>query len=150
MKRFLRTALALAILNLLVQLVGRKLSRRYSSGGEADDEFRVTAIATGAKFRSSAVALRRGSCRVLNGGAKIDLREAQLDSRGADLYLNATMGGIRVGVPPAWRVELVARRAILGGVDLTLPSDRVLRDDSPLLRIRASAVLGGIVIGPKP
>jgi hypothetical protein len=150
MKGFLRTALALAIINLLVQLVGRKLSRRYSSGGEADDEFRVSAIATGAKFRSSAGALRKGSCRVLNGGAKIDLREAQLAGEGADLYLNAIMGGIRVGVPAACRVELVDRKAFLGGVDLHGPSDRIARDDSPLLRIRANAMLGGIVIGPRP
>jgi hypothetical protein len=150
MKRFLGTALALSLVNLLVHLAGRHLSRRLTSGGDEDDEFRVAAIATGATFRSRAKALRSGSCRVVNGGAKIDLREAQLDPEGADLRLDATMGGIRVGVPAACRVELDTSGVVLGGIKLTAPSDGVARDDTPTLRIRASARLGGIVVGSRP
>ena len=150
MKRFVRVALAWTVVSAVIQVVGRYVSRRYALGDEGADEFRMAAIATGAIFRSRAKELRSGSCRVVMGGAKIDLREAQLDPSGADLHLDATMGGIRVGVPSTWRVEVDTSGVVLGGVDQHLASAGDPDEDAPCLRIRASARMGGIVVGPRP
>ncbi len=83
---------------------------------------------------------------MLWGGAKIDLREAHLDSGGADLELDSIMGGIEVRVPSDWRVEMDTSEVRLGGVDVRVPPDNELTGDPPRLRVRASARLGGIVV----
>lgn len=146
MKRVIKAALVLVVVNGVVQLVGRYLSRRYAKGGEDTNEFRIAAIASGARFRSRAGALREGSCRVSCGGAKIDLREAQLDSRGAELTLETTMGGIEVRVPPGWRVEMDTSGVMFGGVDLRVPPEDAPSDSAPTLRVLATARLGGITV----
>jgi hypothetical protein len=146
LKRFVKVLVVLAVINGVVQLVGRYVARRFAEGDEDSNEFAIAAIASGSDFRSRAVALREGRGWVLWGGAMIDLREARLDSNGAQLDLNATMGGIEVRVPPDWRVEMDTSGVALGGVDLKVRRDIELSDDAPTLRVRATARLGGIAV----
>ena len=149
-KRFLRATLLLLVVNGLMQVAGRVLSRRYALGDERTDDFRLAAIATGARFRSRAAALRRGSCVALWGGAKVDLRDTQLDPRGAELRLDAVMGGIEVRVPAHWQVDMDTRGVLLGGADLRVPPDARPGEDAPLLVVHANAKLGGIVVDSRP
>lgn len=86
-----------------------------------------------------------GSAEAFCGGVRIDLRQAQLAAEGARLDLGATLGGIEVFVPGAWRVNVHAR-PVLGGVQNLTAAPAPGAEAGPLLEIRASAIMGGVTI----
>lgn len=101
-------------------------------------------------------ATRRGRWRVdrhtnvvaLMGGCTIDLRGAELE--GPEIVVNAVavMGGVDVVVPPGIQVEL-SGLPIMGGKDLrTHDSPRI--PGSPVVRVRAFALMGGVSVRTKP
>jgi hypothetical protein len=78
----------------------------------------------------------------------LDLRGAALHPDGADLELEAVMGGIAVVLPTGWRVT-VDQTSSGGAIDLDLPDPETLPGDAPTLRIRAVARNGGIAVGSR-
>lgn len=128
--------------------LGQVLARRRTFGDETSDEFGIAAYLGGAQRTCRAGSLRRGSVSVVLGGVDLDLREATLDPAGADLDLSASWGGVNVTVPRGWRVQ-VEDRATLGGVDAHVTPPEELPDEAPLLRVVASARLGGVSIVAK-
>ena len=105
----------------------------------------MAAICGGKKFKSIAPGLRSGSVITSMGGADIDLRDATLDSSGANLEVKTLMGGIRVVVPAEWAVDLAADTKA-GGVEARVPPLESLPDDAPRLNVHAVARMGGVLV----
>ena len=84
------------------------------------------------------------------GGADLDLREAQFAAREVTITINAFMGGADIKVNPHTHV-IMEGTGIMGGY--SGPTDRVpaeLDADSPVVRIRGVAVMGGVSVSRKP
>jgi hypothetical protein len=86
------------------------------------------------------------------GGADLDLRRAQFAAREVVLTINAVMGGADIKVNPHTHV-IMEGTGIMGGY--SGPSDKTppeLDDNSPVVRIRGFAIMGGVSVsrGPAP
>lgn len=84
------------------------------------------------------------------GGADLDLRQAQFAAREVVLTINAVMGGADIKVNPQTRVVMEGT-GIMGGY--SGPSDSVpaeLGTDSPVVRIRGFALMGGVSVSRRP
>jgi hypothetical protein len=84
------------------------------------------------------------------GGADLDLREAQFAAREVTITINAFMGGADIKVNPHTHVILEGT-GIMGGY--SGPSDRTpaeLDANSPVVRIRGFAIMGGVSVSRKP
>jgi class 3 adenylate cyclase len=82
------------------------------------------------------------------GGCDLDLRHAEVE--GPEIVINAVsiMGGIDITVPEGIPVEL-SGIAIMGSKDLK-GKDVPMLPGSPLVRVRAFALMGGVTIKTKP
>jgi hypothetical protein len=84
------------------------------------------------------------------GGADLDLRRAQFAAREVVLTINAIMGGADIKVNPHTHV-IMEGTAILGGY--SGPNDRSpveLDENSPVVRIKGVALMGGVDVSRKP
>jgi hypothetical protein len=144
-----------ALLKVLLFIVGSAIAARVSAyvianqlneGSEVSDEFRRVVILDGTEFASRAGGLRRAEMSVALGGAKLDLRDATLDSAGADILLENTLGGLAVVVRDDWAVTV--DDTLIGGgnthIEVTPLDD--LPDDAPKLRINVVTRMGGTAI----
>jgi hypothetical protein len=83
------------------------------------------------------------------GGAELDLRQARFAAQECVITINAVMGGAQVIVPPHVNVRMEGT-AIMGGY--SGPSglvDAQLAADSPTIRIRGVAIMGGVNVERK-
>ncbi len=144
-KRIRRPLAWLIAVEATVYAIGRLIERRITSGDESTDNFTVAAICNGKEFHSHAEHLKHGTVIAGIGGVDIDLRDATLDPAGANLDLNATMGGIQLTVPEEWAVEFESD-TLAGGfqADVNTPDD--LPPDAPKLRVHAVTRMGGATI----
>jgi len=86
----------------------------------------------------------------LMGGANLDFRQAVFPQRDVSITVNALMGGAEVIVNPRTHV-IVEGVGIMGGY--SGPHGQVpeeLDADSPTLRIRGVAIMGGVNVTRKP
>lgn len=82
------------------------------------------------------------------GGADLDLRQASFAAGECTLIINAVMGGASVTVGPDVRVVMEGV-GIMGGY--SGPSqDGAVGPDSPTLRIKGFALMGGVDVNRKP
>lgn len=84
------------------------------------------------------------------GGADLDLRRAQFAAGQVVLTINAVMGGADIKVNPQTHVVMEGT-GIMGGY--SGPSDSTpaeLRADSPVVRIRGFAIMGGVSVSRRP
>jgi hypothetical protein len=84
------------------------------------------------------------------GGVDLDLREAQFAGREVTITINAFLGGADITVNPHTHV-IIEGTGIMGGY--SGPSERApaeLDADSPIVRIRGVAILGGVSVTRKP
>jgi hypothetical protein len=84
------------------------------------------------------------------GGADLDLRQARFAAREVTITINAIMGGADIKVNPHTHVILEGT-GIMGGY--SGPSDRTpaeLDENSPVVRIRGFAIMGGVSVSRKP
>ena len=84
------------------------------------------------------------------GGADLDLRYAQFAAREVTITVNAIMGGADIKVGPHTHV-IIEGTGIMGGY--SGPSDRTpaeLDANSPVVRIRGFAIMGGVSVTRKP
>ena len=84
------------------------------------------------------------------GGADLDLRQARFAAREVTITINAVMGGADIKVNPQTHV-IMEGIGILGGY--SGPSDSVpaeLTADSPVVRIKGFAIMGGVSVTRKP
>jgi hypothetical protein len=84
------------------------------------------------------------------GGADLDLRQAQFAAREVVLTINAVMGGADIKVNPQTHV-IMEGTGIMGGY--SGPSDKTpaeLDANSPVVRIRGFALMGGVSVSRRP
>jgi Domain of unknown function (DUF1707) len=84
------------------------------------------------------------------GGADLDLQQAQFAAREVTITVNAIMGGADIKVNPHTHV-IVEGTGIMGGY--SGPSGRTpaeLDENSPVVRIRGFAIMGGVSVSRKP
>ena len=84
------------------------------------------------------------------GGADLDLRQAQFAAREVTITVNAFMGGADIKVNPQTHV-IMEGVGILGGYSgpsVDVPAE--LTADSPVVRIRGVAIMGGVSVTRKP
>ncbi len=122
----------------------RLQGRAVAPFDEAADEIDLVAIFDGVEARSRAAAFRGGSVLTWYGGGDLDLREATLDPSGGRLRLRSIFGGMRVLLPPTWRVE-VNSKGIFGGIGKDMEASEA-DPASPLLVIDAISAFGGAAI----
>jgi hypothetical protein len=84
------------------------------------------------------------------GGADLDLRRAQFAAREVVLTINAVMGGADIKVNPHTHV-IMEGTGIMGGYrGPSGPTDAELDADSPTVRIRGFALMGGVSVSRRP
>ena len=84
------------------------------------------------------------------GGADLDLRRAQFAAREVVLTINAVMGGADIKVNPQTQV-IMEGTGIMGAYEG--PSDKTppqLDANSPIVRIRGFALMGGVSVSRRP
>jgi hypothetical protein len=134
------------VITSLIRVVGMAISRAYEGESTAsDDDFKLMALMSGRLLASESDSLRTGTAVAVLGGVDIDLRGATIDPGGAHVSLKAYMGGIRLSVPPTWKVY-VDEDARAGGVEVEAADPETLPDDAPRLTVEAIARSGGILI----
>lgn len=127
-----------------LSIIFKQDDTHFNSGKKYDDSDKLTdtVVFWGLDKNMDSKSFKGGEVNAVFGGAKIDLRNAQIDKDGAKLVLNAAFGGIDVFVPKDCKVETDGI-GILGGWENHTKSRDV---KSPVLEISGSAVFGGVEI----
>ena len=126
----------------LVVLSG--LWRRRVEGEHREDSF---VMFGGTKIKDRSEHFTHTNVSAIFGGATLDLREAHIDREGSVDAL-AMFGGVDVLVPKGWRIAL-GGTPILGGCEDKTEGDGELPADAPVLRVHATAILGGVGVKNK-
>jgi len=144
LKRIVMGWVAVVATSLAAALTVKKVVPAY--GEEADDSFSLVATISGREFASTTDHLSEGRALAFMGGIELDLTGATL-AAGAELDLQAFMGGIEVVLPRSWRIELEAKER-MGEVVFDFEDFGHGGDDAPLLSVHAAATLGTVVLTP--
>jgi len=106
----------------------------------------VVAIMGGEQRKGRWRPSRRTNAIAIMGGVDIDLREAEL-ADGCEILAIPVMGAVTVVVPEGVSVEM-SGFALMGGN--SGPDDKVLPlPNSPVIRVRAFSLMGGVVVERK-
>jgi Domain of unknown function (DUF1707)/Cell wall-active antibiotics response 4TMS YvqF len=106
----------------------------------------VVAIMGGEQRKGRWRPSRRTNAVAIMGGVDIDLREAEL-ADGAEILAVPVMGAVTIIVPDGVSVEM-SGFALMGGN--AGPDDKVLPlPNSPVVRVRAFSLMGGVVVERK-
>jgi hypothetical protein len=105
-----------------------------------DETIDAVAVFSGRRVVSTAPRFLGGSATAVFGGVEIDLTGATIDHE-AVLDAVALFGGVDVEVPLGWRVVMDGP-AIFGGHESKVPAPE--DPDAPTLRIRGTAIFGGV------
>lgn len=105
---------------------------------------RVVAIMSGAQRRGRWRVGREVRAFAFWGGAKLDLREAELDEPVVTIRAVAIMGGVDIVVPEGVEVDMTGV-AIMGGKDCRV-KDVPRRPGAPLVRVHVFAFWGGVSV----
>src|SRR3954468_9521238 len=118
------------------------------SGGPAEEKHLAILGGLGRKGVWTMPVHLRVTCFM--GGADLDLRQAQFAACEVVLTVNAVMGGADIKVNPHTHV-IMEGTGIMGGY--SGPSDTTppgLDADSPVLRVRGFALMGGVNVSRRP
>ena len=118
------------------------------SGGPAGE--RHLAIMSGLERKGVWTVPARMTVNCFMGGADLDLRRAQFAAREVVITINAVMGGADIKVNPHTHV-IMEGTGIMGGY--SGPSghtDAELAANSPVVRIRGFALMGGVTVSGRP
>jgi hypothetical protein len=134
--------------NLPVQPAATSTPSPVVSGGPAEE--RHLAIMSGLERKGVWTVPAHMTVNCFMGGADLDMRRAQFAAREVVLTINAVMGGADIKVNPHTHV-IMEGTGIMGGY--SGPSDQSapeLDANSPVLRIRGFALLGGVHVSRRP
>jgi hypothetical protein len=118
------------------------------AGGPAEEKH--LAIMSGLERKGVWTVPARMTVNCFMGGADLDLRRAQFAAREVVLTINAVCGGADIKVNPHTQV-IVEGTGIMGGY--SGPSghhDAELDANSPVVRIRGFALMGGVSVSRRP
>jgi Cell wall-active antibiotics response 4TMS YvqF len=141
----LRLAAVLTLAVAAATVVGQLLARRRTWGDDDADDVSMATCFGGIDRSLNGEAVRHVSAAAWLGGINLDLREAKLAPEGADVELEALMGGIKLTVPAEWRVE-VEKDVSAGGIDAHVTPSEELPSGAPLLSVVARARMGGVLV----
>jgi hypothetical protein len=113
-------------------------------------EERHLAILSGLERKGVWTVPARLTVNCFMGGADLDFRRAQFSAPEVVLTINAVMGGADIKVNPRTHV-IMEGTGIMGGY--SGPSDKTapeLDADSPVVRIRGFALMGGVSVSRRP
>jgi hypothetical protein len=105
----------------------------------------MVALLGGAERKGRWIPARRTFGVALMGGFSLDFREALLPPGPTEVWLFNVMGGAEIVVPPGLSVECDGM-AVLGGFDYHDDAPVNLDPDTPILRIRGFALMGGVEV----
>jgi predicted membrane protein len=118
---------------------------RRSPVTESDNRVDSFVMFGGLDRRVDSQAFEGGSAMALFGGTEIDLRDAKLSPKGADLDLTAAFGGIELTVPETWKVR-VTGMPIFGGWSNKARLREEAPADLPVLNVRCFVAFGGVEV----
>lgn len=122
----------------LFLLFGRTLGSARTEVGNSITSFNLFSGSEGA---SNSPSLEGGKVGAVFGGVEVDLRQASI-APDATLDVFVAFGGVEIYVPRGWRVDINGF-PMFGGFDNATVKES-LSADSPLLRIDATVLFGGL------
>lgn len=118
-------------------------------GGDPHNTVNGFAVFGGQDIVSRADRFTGGSLTAIFGGATLDLRQAALDSEGAQVETFAAFGGIDIIVPRGWRVT-VSGMPLFGAFEDHADRSARVEPETPTFRVSGIALFGGIEVKHKP
>jgi hypothetical protein len=82
------------------------------------------------------------------GGCRLDLRDAEITGPRLDITALSVMGGVTIVVPEGIEVD-VSGLSVMGGKDVRI-ADVPPRPGTPVIRVRALSMMGGVTVKSKP
>ena len=149
MRRILKWALGLLILNTLVWAVGQAITRSKTSSDLTASDVDFYGFWDSPTFVTRSTALERVNARVVMAGATIDLREAIPAAGGSVVQVTTLLGGTAVLVRKDWDVEVVEETKS-SEVEVRLDSETELPPDSPKVTVHLRTTYGGALVGYEP
>ena len=120
-------------------LVGVALLTRTGTARTDAKRINSAVVCWGSERRTRSQDFRGGSLSAIMGGIGVDLREAGIVER-AEISVLVLWGGVKITVPPTWRVR-VNGLPLLGGWDNK--TARPLEPGAPELVVHVTAIMGG-------
>lgn len=111
----------------------------------SEDRLNHFALFSGLETRNQTQNFSGGSITAVFGGAEMDLRDARLSERGAELELTAVFGGVEITVPQDWHVQ-VTGIPLFGEWENRTRYVRTGDAEGPLLEIHCIALFGGVEV----
>ncbi len=149
MRRILKWALGLLVLNTLVWAVGQVIARSQTTSDVTADNVDFQAFWASPTFVPRSTSLRRVNARVVMAGATVDLRDAIPADGGAVVFVTTLLGGTAVLVRKDWDVEVVEETKS-SQVEVRLDSGMELPSDSPRVTVHLRTTYGGALVGHEP
>lgn len=119
--------------------------RRQPNLWSGEDVMQLTAVFSGRRAVCSADPFRGAVAVAIFGGVDLDLRPAVVGPEGAFVDATAAFGGVKLIVPPEWRVVMTGP-AIFGGNENKTELLGPLPRTAPVLNVRALALFGGVEV----
>lgn len=110
---------------------------------EGTDYIKESVIFWGSEKKITSKNFRGGELNVMFGGIKLDLSDAEIDSKGANLVINVAFGGVEVVTPTDCNV-VPNGTGILGGWEDNRRGGS--NEDGSRLEISGTAMFGGVEI----
>jgi Domain of unknown function (DUF1707)/Cell wall-active antibiotics response 4TMS YvqF len=108
----------------------------------------VVAVMSGAKRKGRWRPGERSVVLSVMGGAKLDLRDAEITGSQIEITAISIMGGIRIVVPEGIEVD-VSGVSIMGGKKVKV-ADVPPRPGTPVIRVRVASIMGGVEVQSRP
>lgn len=136
----------LVILGLRILFRPSGLGRRW--GGMAHEAGTAGAFAafSGSKRRVTTQDYQGGDITVLFGGAELDLREAGLETRPANVNVMVMFGGADIFVPPDWAVDVDVLALFGGSEDKRREARSAAEGEEFDLVITGMVLFGGLTV----
>lgn len=128
-----------------VLLLALGLRRRFASQQVGPDAINIFAIMGGNRSKVSRRPFSGGFVRAIMGGVELDLRNTVIDQKPARIETAIVMGGVRLLVPPEWRVDLQVQPTMGGVADLRDQRDAPSGGEANLI-ITGEVLMGGLAI----
>jgi hypothetical protein len=149
MRRILKWALGLLVLNTLVWAVGQAITRSKTTSDLTASDVDFYAFWDSPTFIPRSNSLQRVNARVVMAGATIDLREAIPADGGTVVQVTTVLGGTAVLVRKDWDVEVVEETKS-AEVEVRLNDETGLPPDSPKVTVHLRTTYGGALVGYEP
>ncbi len=120
-------------------------SKPLSAKVKDEDHFDYLALFSGVETRHHSTDFKGGSVTAVFGGAVIDLRDAVLSEKGAEIEVNAVFGGVDIIVPDDWVVH-VKGTPLFGGWENKTRHSESEKTNKPEVNVKCLAVFGGVDI----